>query len=442
METLKPTQSRRDVERLSQQLGEPAWLREARLRAWDAFARLSWPTRKNEAWRYTELDPAWFERELLEAGPAELRERDALPRAVRERLAASDAEAALVFEDGRLVYAALPQELLERGVVLESLHAALSNHGEHVEGALYQAVTETSLQGPEDRLAALNAALWNHGAFVYVPAGVELAAPIGIFHYASRPGKLSLGRTLIVLDDNAAATVIEEYLSDGLERTHVAVGELLLRPGARLRHAGVQTWGFGVRHFHRQRALLERDAVLLDLAVNLGGTLARTEVASELVGPGADSEMLGVYFAGRDQHLDHYTTQHHVSAQARSDVYYKGAASANGRVVYQGLIQLEPTAQKTDAYQTNRNLLLSRQARAESVPQLEIAANDVRCSHGSSTAPVDEEQLFYLATRGLPRVQAEQLLVAAFLEEVLGRVPLEELREHIARIIEDRLRAS
>ncbi|WP_457633909.1 Fe-S cluster assembly protein SufD [Oceanithermus desulfurans] len=434
------TLSLENLHRRAERRGEPDWLRGARERAWRIFERLDWPTRKNEAWRYTDLDPAWFGLELEEVRPAELRERDALPRAVRERLAESDAEAALVFEDGRLVYAHLPAELSAKGVVLSDLAGALERHGEHVEGALYQAVTETSLQGPEDKLAALNAALWGYGAFVYVPAGVTLEAPIGVFHYASRPGKLSLSRTLIVLDDNAEATFIEEYLSEAHARTHVATGELLLRPGARLRHAGVQTWGAGVRHFHRQRALLEKDAVLLDLAVNLGGTLARTEVASELVGPGADSEMLGVYFAGKDQHLDHYTTQHHVSAQARSDVYYKGAATANGRVVYQGLIQLEPTAQKTDAYQTNRNLLLSREARAESVPQLEIAANDVRCSHGSSTAPVDEEQLFYLATRGLPRVQAQQLLVAAFLEEVLGRVPLEKLRHHIAGIIEGRLR--
>jgi Fe-S cluster assembly protein SufD len=439
MKTTRPALSAAEVRRLAARRGEPDWLRAARERAWAAFEKLDWPTRKVEAWRYTDLDPAWFEFEPEEAAPPELRERDALPRAVRERLAESDAGAALVFEDGRLVYAHLPPELLEAGVVLSDLPGAIERHGEHVEGALYQAVTETSLQGPEDKLAALNAALWSYGAFVYVPAGVTLETPIGVFHYADRPGKLSLSRTLIVLDDNAEATFIEEYLSQAHERTHVAVGELLLRPGARLRHAGVQTWGAGVRHFHRQRALLERDAVLLDLAVNLGGTLARTEVASELVGPGADSEMLGVYFAGADQHLDHYTTQHHVSAQARSDVYYKGAATANGRVVYQGLIQLEPTAQKTDAYQTNRNLLLSREARAESVPQLEIAANDVRCSHGSSTAPVDEEQLFYLATRGLPRTQAQQLLVAAFLEEVLGRVPLEKLRHHVARIIERRL---
>lgn len=428
-----------DLLRGSERRGEPDWLRDARERAWRIFEQLDWPTRKSEAWRYTDLDPAWFALELEEAGPAELQGRDALPRTVRARLAESDAGAALVFANGRLVHAELPPELLEAGVLLLPLDRALEEHGELVRAALYGAVTETSLQGPEDKLAALNAALWSYGVFLHVPAGVALETPIGVFHYAGEGGKLGLSRTLVTLGANAEATLIEEYLSPPLERTHVATGEFLLGPGARLRHAGVQTWGAGVRHFHRQRAVLERDAVLHDLAVNLGGTLARTEVASELVGPGADSEMLGVYFAGAGQHLDHYTTQHHVSAQARSDVYYKGAATASGRVVYQGLIQLEPTAQKTDAYQTNRNLLLSREARAESVPQLEIAANDVRCSHGSSTAPVDEEQLFYLATRGIPRAQAQQLLVAAFLEEVLGRVPLERLRQHVAHVIEARL---
>ena len=433
------TLSLENLHRRAERRGEPDWLRGARERAWRIFERLDWPTRKNEAWRYTDLDPAWFEFELEETRPAELRGRDALPRAVRERLAESDAGAALVFADGQLVHAELPPELLEAGALLLPLDRALEEHGELVRAALYGAVTEASLRGAEDKLAALNAALWGYGVFFHVPAGVRLETPVGVFHYASAEKKLSLGRALVVLGANAEATLIEEHLSPPLERTHVTTGEFLLGPGARLRHASVQTWGAGVRHFHRQRAVLERDAVLHDLAVNLGGTLARTEVASELVGPGADSEMLGVYFAGSGQHLDHYTTQHHVSAQARSDVYYKGAAAANGRVVYQGLIQLEPTAQKTDAYQTNRNLLLSREARAESVPQLEIAANDVRCSHGSSTAPVDEEQLFYLATRGLPRARAQQLLVAAFLEEVLGRVPLEGLRRHVAHVIEARL---
>ncbi len=438
MEATKTTSLNGELERLAAAGSD--WLADARRRAFAIFEDLDWPTTKNEAWRYTRIEPELFSLPLEEGGGEELLDFDSLPAAVRRRLEESDVEAALVFADGRLVYSRLPAELAEKGVVLASLERALQDHGEHVEGALYQAVSETGLQGPEDKLAALNAALWSYGAFVYVPAGVELKTPLGVFHYATAGGVQSHGRTLIVLDDNASATFIEEYLSGELEqRVQVAVSEILLRPGSRMRHANVQTWGRGVYHFHRQRALVEKDAQLLDLAANLGASLARTEVASELVGPGADSEMLGVYFAGQGQHLDHYTTQHHVSAQARSDVYYKGAANGDGKVVYQGLIRLEPTAQKTDAYQTNRNLLLSRQARAESVPQLEIAANDVRCSHGSSTAPVDEGQIFYMQTRGIDRASAEQLLVAAFLEEVLGRVPLEKLRAHIAWIIEDRL---
>ena len=438
MSTVEVSLSPAAVERLS--AGEPTWLAAARRRAFEIFEKLDWPTTKNEAWRYTRLDPGLFALPPQARGEAELREFEDLPAALQKRLGETDVEAALVFINGRLAYVRLPDELASKGVILASLAEAVDRHGEHVEGALYQAVSEAALAGPEDKLAALNAALWSYGAFVYVPAGVELEAPLGVFHYADEKGVQGHSRTLLLLDDNAGATFIEEFLSPPLEPyTHVAVGEILLRPGARLRHAAVQTWGTGVSHFHRQHALLERDAVLLDLAANLGATLARTEVGSELLGPGADSEMLGVYFAGAGQHLDHYTTQHHVSAQARSDVYYKGAANADGKLVYQGMIRLEPTAQQTDAYQTNRNLLLSKQARAESVPQLEIAANDVRCSHGSSTAPVDEEQIFYMQTRGISRELAQQALVAAFLEEVLGRVPLAQLRAHIGRIIESRI---
>jgi len=438
MPTTKLTPLQAGLERLS--ASSPEWLAAARRRAYQVFDGLEWPTARNEAWRYTRLDPALFELPLEEGGGAELLDADRLPELVRRRLEESEVGAALVFVNGRLAHLSIPGELAARGVVFTSLNEALESHGERVEGSLYQAVGATGLKGPEDRLAALNAALWSYGAFLYVPAGLELEQPLGVFHYADAGGVQSHARTLVVLDDGASATLIEEFLSPPLERrAQVAVSELLLRPGSRLRHAAVQTWGSGVYHFHRQRALIEKDALLLDLAANLGATLGRTEVASELVGPGADSEMLGVYFAGAGQHLDHYTTQHHTSAQARSDVYYKGAADGDGKVVYQGLIKLEPAAQKTDAYQTNRNLLLSREARAESVPQLEIAANDVRCSHGSSTAPVDEGQIFYMQTRGIERRQAEQLLVAAFLEEVLGRVPLEKLRAHIARIIEERL---
>ena len=293
--------------------------------------------------------------------------------------------------------------------------------------------------GASDKLTSYNATLFTHGAFILVPANVEFDQPIGVFNYLA--GGLSIGRTLILAQENSKAVYIEEFVSpaERQEAVSLSASELVLEPGAKLRHANLQTLSEGFYHFHRQHAVLGRDAHLNDLAVSMGAGLSRAEVQSELAGPGADSEMLGLYFAHGDQHLDHYTLQHHVADHTRSDVLYKGTARDKGRTVYSGLIKLEPGAQQTDAYQTNRNLLLSSEARADSVPQLEIAANDVRCSHGSSTAPVDKTQLFYLMSRGIPQKDAEQLLVKAFLADVLARVPLAALRAHIERVIEGKM---
>ena len=254
-------------------------------------------------------------------------------------------------------------------------------------------------------------------------------------------GKASAGGSLIFLGDNAKAAYIEEYGSLVVPPTlRLSATEMVLRPGARLRHAHAQTLGDGVWHFHRQRALLERDAALNDLVVNLGGRYARREVASELLGPGAESEMLGLYSGHGLKHFDPYTLQHHVEHHTRSDLLYKGAVKDEARAVFSGLINLERGAQKTDAYQANRNLILSPTARVDSIPQLEIGANDVRCTHGSTTAPVDEMQLFYLQSRGLPRSLAQELLVKAHLADVLNRIPLKALRAHLEAVIEEKVR--
>ncbi len=428
-------------EKLAERLGEPAWLKEARKGAAAVFEAVPWPSKKTEEWRYAagRLKSVPFDLPL--ALPRERRlEKDALPQAVRRRLAEADLAAVLVFLGPDLVYAEVPEELAEKGLVLTSLHHALGSHPELVEANLYKAIPARQRGDANDKLPALNAALWTHGVFLYVPPGLELKAPVGVFHVAGGD-ELSLARTLIVLDDRARAAYVEEHLSeDERPAVHLGMTELFLRPGAGLVHANVQTRNRGSHQIYRQRAFLEKDAALKDLMVNLGARFARAEVGSELVGPGADSEMLGVYFAAGDQHHDHHTLQHHVAPHARSDVYYKGAAKDRGTIVYQGLIKLEPGAQKTDAYQTNRNLLLSREASVESVPQLEIAANDVRCSHGSSIAPIDAQQLFYLETRGISRKSAENLLVAGFLEDVLGRIALKNLAAHVARVIEEKVR--
>ncbi len=426
--------SRQGAEALSKELGEPAWLLEKRREAWADFARLPYPTLRTEGWRYTDIRKVPFETIPL-AKPAGLRlRRSMLPAEISKRIAQAELAGFAVFLGADLVYVELPEELQKKGVVLTSLHEALKTHPREVRKALFTAV------GASDKLASYNAALFTHGAFMLVPANVEFDQPIGVFNYLE-DGRLSIGRTLILAQENSKAVYIEEFISsaEGQEAVSLSASELVLEPGAKLRHTNLQTLSEGFDHFRRQRAVLGRDAHLNDLAVSMGAGLSRAEVQSELAGPGADSEMLGLYFAHGDQHLDHYTLQHHVADHTRSDVLYKGTARDKGRTVYSGLIKLEPGAQQTDAYQTNRNLLLSSEARADSVPQLEIAANDVRCSHGSSTAPVDKTQLFYLMSRGIPQKDAEQLLVKAFLADVLARVPLAALRAHIERVIEGKM---
>lgn len=320
--------------------------------------------------------------------------RDDLPEPVKRRLERTDVSGFLVFVGPDLVYAEVPEALKEKGLVFTSLAEALKTHPDKVEAALFQAVYT------EDKFAAQNSAFFTHGAFLYVPAGLEVEKPLGVFKVlleGKRPRRGGASSSWRTTPRPPTLRSTSPWTSPTL---HLSATEMVLRPGARLRHAHVQTFGEGVWHFHRQRALLERDSGLNDLVVNLGGAYARSEVASELVGPGAESEMLGLYFGHGRQQFDHYTLQHHVEHHTRSDLLYKGAVKDEARAVFSGLIRLEKGAQKTDAYQANRNLLLSPTARVDSIPQLEIGANDVRCTHGSTTAPVDEMQLFYLQSRG------------------------------------------
>jgi Fe-S cluster assembly protein SufD len=201
-------------------------------------------------------------------------------------------------------------------------------------------------------------------------------------------------------------------------------------------YVALQRFGRGVRHLSMQKTIASRDADLDTLVVNLGGDLARVDLHAWLDGPGSRSDMLGLYFAERDQHFDHNTRQDHKSPHAESDLLYKGALYDSSRAVFRGIIRVHPGAQHTDAYQTNRNLLLSGEARADSLPNLEIEADDVKCSHGATVGQLDEEELFYLMARGIPRAQAERLVVFGFFGEVLARLPMpgvvEELREAIA----------
>jgi len=235
-------------------------------------------------------------------------------------------------------------------------------------------------------------------------------------------------------------TFIDRYASPDLTRAlSDAVVEIHAGPASRVRYVSIQEWGEGVTHLGIQRTRLSRDVDFRAVAVGFGASLARAEAETILAEPGGFSEMLGVFFADGSQHFDHRTEQDHEAANCTSDLLYKGALRDESRAVYSGWVHVRPGAQRTDAMQTSRNIVLSDRAKADAIPNLEIEANDVRCGHAASVGPVEEETLFYLQSRGIPRKEAERLIVFGFFQEVLDRIPLPEVREGVAHAIEQEL---
>jgi Fe-S cluster assembly protein SufD len=271
---------------------------------------------------------------------------------------------------------------------------------------------------------------------------VEIELPIQAMCYADAPGLGLFTHRLVVLEPGAQVTYMESVASgEGHEAGFASdVTELILRDGAGLRCIHLQEWGKSVHDFSLQRVVAGRDATINWLVVTLGGNLSRADVQAFLNGQGASAEMLGIFFADGNQHFDHHTMQVHNAPNARSDLLFKGTLNDSARSVFSGLIQVAPGAQKTDAYQLNRNLLLSDKARADSIPNLEIQANDVRCTHGASVGPVDVEQLFYLMAHGLTRTEATKMIVEGFFEPIVARIPLEGVRERLWSSIEHKMR--
>jgi Fe-S cluster assembly protein SufD len=298
-----------------------------------------------------------------------------------------------------------------------------------------------ALPAEEGKFPALNAALWTDGVFLHVPHDVTLEHPIRVTRWVDDAGTALFTRTLIVADRFSRVSFVDEVLSDDLPgQTLVSNAvEVLARDGAQVQYVSLQRLGRGAFYQSQQRTLAGRDATLDTLNVSLGATTTRVDLNARLLGPGANSDMLGLYFGDGDQHFDHNTSQDHVAPNARSDLLYKGALADRSRAVFRGIIHVHPGAQRTDAYQTNRNLLMSDQARADSLPNLEIEADDVKCSHAATVGQLDEEMLFYLLARGLSREQAERLVVLGFLGEVLGRLPMGGVVEKATRVITEKL---
>ncbi|RMH21116.1 MAG: Fe-S cluster assembly protein SufD [Gemmatimonadetes bacterium] len=443
-EGVTETLNREAVERAAAQ--EPTWLAERRAHAWDVYERTPLPSTKLEEWRYTDvrrlldldaLTPA--PRPEAGTGEALLEGLDGLPAGLRAVMA-EDREAAghVAIVDGCVRHVDLSDELARQGIVLTSLARAVQLHPELLEEHL-----ATHAVPPEEgKFQALNAALWADGVFLYVPAGASLDLPVRVSRWLSGGGLAVFSRTLIVAEAGARVSFVDEIVSDDLDAQSLesSVVEVIARDGAQVQYVSLQRLGHRAFYQAAQRTLAGRDATLDTLNVSLGASVARVDLNARLLGPGANSDMLGLYFGDGDQHFDHNTSQDHEAPNAHSDLLYKGALDGHAHAVFRGIIRVHEGAQGTDAYQTNRNLILSEHARADSLPNLEIEADDVRCSHGATVGQLDQETLFYLMSRGIPQQPAERLVVMGFLGEVLSRLPLGGVVDKVTRAIEVKLR--
>jgi Fe-S cluster assembly protein SufD len=383
---------------MTRTVSEPAWLAGRREAARERYDVLPVPTNREEAWRFTNLrgfDPDAYELQQPE-------------------LALNEAEA-------------------PEGVWFGSIARAVEEVPELVERHYGSVVSD------DEKFAAGNAAAWRDGVFLHVPAGVEVEVPLRASLDVRDAGGVHY-RALIVLERGARAVFSEEFSSSAAGYVN-AVVELVVGDEARLEYVTTQRHHSEARQFGTHRGVVGRDAELDWVAIGLGGTRAKSRMESYLAARGAHVKVTGAYFLRDTEHADYDTTQEHAAPDTTSDLYFKGVLDDKARSVWRGVIRVDKGAQKTDAYQENRNLLLTPQAHADSIPGLEIEANDVRCTHGATIGQIDKLQLFYLTSRGLSRKEAEQLIVRGFFQPVLDRIGSDEVRETLAAAIEQRLPA-
>ena len=424
-----------DVRSRSAALGEPAWLLERRVRAWEAFERLPFPSTTDEAWRRTDLRP--MPRHSFALGAASSPEVES---ELLKPLAGEAHGALLCLTPGLEPRREGGKDLARRDVIFTDWASAIRDHAPQLERALGQAVADD-----ESSFTALAAALAVDGVVVYVPAGVHVAQPLHSVFWAPGADRAFFSRVLVVVEDGASVTFVHETASPsepGGHALHAGIVELVLGAGAHLTFVELQTWGDHVWNITHERAIVGRDGRLDWIFGAVGSRLTKNFSELNLAGQGAEGRMSGFYLADGMQHLDHDTQQNHLAPHTTSDLLYKGALVGRSRSVWQGMIYVAPGAQKADGYQANRNLMLSPQARADSIPGLEILADDVRCTHGATVGQLEEEAIYYLMSRGLPRPEAERIMVDGFFAPIMDRIPFDGVRARFGRMIDDKLTAS
>jgi Fe-S cluster assembly protein SufD len=402
----------------------PEWFAKLQADAWKEFESEPAPVRTDELWRFSSiknlaLDSYQPASEWSEWDPEFLRGRSFRNPAGR-----------LVFVNERLVSCEIfDHQLQDRGVLFLSLERALEEHPEFLRDHF---MAQPARLGSR-KFAALHKASVRSGSVIFIPPHVEVARPFEVFHFVGSDRVAVFPHTLVIAEQGSKVTLLENFVSIDESRTGFACGvnDLVARPGSNLTYISTQDWSRDFVSIQINSTAADRDASVLNLSLNFGGKYSRLESVSRMIGSGARSDMLAISIASGEQEFDQRTLQDHLQPNTTSDLLYKNALSDRARTVFSGLIKVEPGAHRTDAYQKVRNLLLSDEAEANSMPGLEILADDVRCTHGATSGQIEPEELFYLLSRGIPERVAKALVVKGFLNEVVDRLSDAALTAHL-----------
>ncbi len=409
----------------------PAWFTERQALGRERFDALPMPSAKDEAWRFasaSKLDPEILQ--TVEKAPAPNRTEEAMQRSV---LVNERSGKAVFVNDQCVDFEPVSEELQAKGVRYLTIEQALQSEAALLEKYLFQQKTELG----SEKYFELHAAFLKAGSVLFVPRGVEIEAPFVNYHWLDGEGACAFPHTLVIAEDNAKVSLVDVFFSvDGESKGFAAgVSSIIAGAGAKVFRKVVQDWNESTVSFQLDNTSAGRDAEVKSVAVNIGAERARFENQVTIEGAGAHVKLYSLTVAEKRQEFDQRTLQTHNAPNAVSDLLYKNALLDRSRTIFSGLIRVAEGAQQTDAYQTNRNLLLDPTADANALPGLEILANDVKCSHGATTGNVDEDELFYMMSRGIDRRTAMQLLVFGFFEEIIEKVESDELAEGLRTLI-------
>lgn len=402
--------------------------------AWEIYEKLDMPTKKDEPWRRTDLrlmKPDDFS--LVNIGDND--QLMEVPEYLLEPLVGERNGGQITIRPGA-VDVEMDPKLADQGVLFMDLFTAAATHPEILEKILGKVV-----RPEEGKFAALTSALANSGVLLYVPKGVQVEEPLHSVVWAPGGNKAYFSRVMVYIEDGASATYLHESASpsDEEQSMNASIVEIYVGQGANFRFVELQSLGRNMWNFTHERARVEKDANLDWIFGAVGSRLTKNFTDLDLIGIGANGRMSGFFFTDGNQHLDHDTQQNHLAAHTTSDLLFKGALMGKSRSVWQGMIYVAEGAQQTDGYQANRNLVLDPDARADSIPGLEILADDVRCTHGATVGKIDPELVFYLRTRGIPTRDAERMVVDGFFDPIMQRIPYEGVRNRFQESIKEKM---